>query len=235
MRPRTVAIVQARMGSSRLPGKVLLTQDGRSILTYIVERLRHTECLDQIVVATTVHPRDDILVEECRRHEIDCFRGSEHDVLARYLGAAIMTAAEIIVRVTGDNPFTDPGSIDRVVNHILETGAEYVLENGLPVGTAGEALTRRLLARMAETAYEQRWREHVTLYAKENLAATGGVFLEARPSCACPELSLTVDELPDYLRAHEVANNMEGTDFDLPALIRQAQATNYANSSFERR
>ena len=143
MRPRTVAIVQARMGSSRLPGKVLLKLDGRSILTYLVERLRHTKCLDQVVVATTVEPRDDILVEECRRHEIDCFRGSEPDVLARYLGAATVTGADIIVRVTGDNPFTDPGSIDRVVNHMLETGAEYVIENGLPVGTTGEALTRR--------------------------------------------------------------------------------------------
>ena len=223
MRPRTVAIVQARMGSSRLPGKVLLTLDGRSILTYLVERLRQTKCLDQVVVATTVDPRDDILVEECRRHEIDCFRGSESDVLARYLGAATVTGADIIVRVTGDNPFTDPGSIDRVVNHILETGAEYVIENGLPVGTTGEALTRRLLARIAETAHEERWREHVTLYAKENPATTGGIFLEARPSCECPELSLTVDELPDYLRAQEVARNMKGIDFDLPAVIEQAR------------
>lgn len=231
MRPRTVAIVQARMGSSRLPGKVLLTLDGRSMLTYLVERLRHAKCLDQVVVATTVDPRDDILVEECRRHEIDCFRGSEHDVLGRYLGAATVTDADIIVRVTGDNPFTDPESIDRVVNHILETGAEYVIEDGLPVGTPGEALTRRLLARIAETAHEERWREHVTLYAKENPATTGAIFLVARPSCECPELSLTVDEPPDYLRAQEIAKNMEGIDFDLPALIQQAQATNYANSS----
>ena len=135
------------MGSARLPGKVLLTLDGRSILTYLVERLRHTKCLDQVVVATTVHPRDDIIVEECRRHDIDCFRGSERDVLSRYLGAATVTDADIIVRVTADNPFTDPESIDRVVGHIVETGAEYVIENGLPIGTTGEAPTRRLLAR----------------------------------------------------------------------------------------
>ena len=224
VKPRTVAIVQARMGSARLPGKVLLTLDGRSILTYLVERLRHTKCLDQVVVATTVHPRDDIIVEECRRHDIDCFRGSEHDVLSRYLAAATVTDADIIVRVTADNPFTDPESIDRVVGHIVETGAEYVIENGLPIGTTGEALTRRLLARISETVHEERLREHVTLYAKENPSDTGGIFLESRPACECPELSLTVDELPDYLWVQEVARSLKGTEFDLPALIQQAQS-----------
>ena len=226
VRPRTVAIVAARMGSARLPGKVLLTLGDRSILTYLVDRLHQTGCLDQIVVATTVHPRDDIIVEECCQHDIYCFRGSEHDVLSRYLEAATVTDAGIIVRVTADNPFTDPESIDRVVNHIVRTGAEYCIENGLPVGTTGEALTRKLLARIAETAHEERWREHVTLYAKENPIQTGAIFLEAPPACECPELSLTVDERPDFLRVQEVARKLDGMEFDLPALIQHAQSLN---------
>lgn len=223
VKPRTVAIVAARMGSTRLPGKVLMALGGRSILTYLVDRLLQTECLDQVVVATTVDPRDDVIVEECRKHDIYCFRGSEHDVLSRYLGAATVTDADIVVRVTADNPFTDPESIDRVVNHIVETGAEYVIENGLPIGTTGEALTRRLLVRIAENAHEARWREHVTLYAKENPSDTGGIFLEPRPACECPDLSLTVDEMPDYLRVQEVARKLDRIDFDLPMLIRLAQ------------
>ncbi len=221
--PRTVAIVQARMGSTRLPGKVLMTLGGRSMLTYLVDRLHQTQCLDQVVVATTVHPRDDIIVEECRRHHIYCFRGSEHDVLSRYLEAATITDADIVVRVTADNPFTDPESIDRVVNHIVETGAEYVIENGLPIGTTGEALTRHLLARMAEIAHEERWREHVTLYAKENPSDAGGIFLDARPGCESPNLRLTVDELPDYLRVQAVARKLDGIEFNIPMLIQQAQ------------
>ena len=104
--------------------------------------------------------------------------------------------------------------------------AEYVIENGLPIGTTGEALTRRLLVRMAENAHEARWREHVTLYAKENPSDTGGIFLQPRPACECPDLSLTVDEMPDYLRVQEVARKLDRIDFDLPALIRQTQSLN---------
>ncbi len=211
------------MGSTRLPGKVLLPLGSGSIMTYLVDRLRPTESLDEVVVATSVEPRDDVIAEVSRRHHIFCFRGSEHDVLARYLDAADVTETDIIVRVTADNPFTDPSSIDRVVKHIVRTGADYVIENGLPVGTTGEALTRRLLTKLAETAHEPRWREHVTLYAKENPIETGGIFLTPPASCECPELSLTVDEPDDYLRVEEIARHLDGREFDLPALIRHAQ------------
>ena len=230
MKPRTVAIIQARMGSSRLPGKVLLPLGGRSILGYLVDRLRGTRMLDDIVVATTVNPGDDIIAADCLRRDILCFRGSEQDVLGRYLGAAAVSAADIIVRVTADNPFTDPESIDRVVEHILSTGAEYVIEDGLPVGTTGEAVTRRLLDRIGEIADQDRWREHVTLYAKENLAAAGGECLEPRPACESPDLRLTVDDLPDYLRVREIAGRLDGLDFDLSTLIQEAQQVGVGSS-----
>ena len=215
------------MGSSRLPGKVLLPLGGRSILTYLVERLNRTRTVDEVVVATTVHPRDDIILEECRRHDVTCFRGSEPDVLGRYVAAATVSGADIVVRVTGDNPFTDPESIDRVVRHIVDNGVEYALEDGLPVGTTGEAVTRGLLGRMADLADqagELRWREHVTLYAKENLEEARGEFLRPRPACDRPEIRLTVDELPDYFMAQEVARNLDDLDFDISALISQAES-----------
>ena len=215
------------MGSSRLPGKVLLPLGGRSILTYLVERLNRTRTVDEVVVATTVHPCDDIILEECRRHDVTCFRGSEHDVLGRYRAAATVSGADIVVRVTGDNPFTDPESIDRVVRHIVDNGVEYALEDGLPVGTTGEAMTARLLGRMSDLADrtdDPRWREHVTLYAKENLEEARGEFLRPRPACARPEIRLTVDELPDYFMAQEVARSLDDLDFDISALISQAES-----------
>ena len=223
------------MGSSRLPGKVLLPLGGRPILTYLVERLYLTRTVDEVVVATTVHPPDDIIVEECRRHDVACFRGSEHDVLGRYLAAATVSGADIVVRVTADNPFTDPASIDRVVGHIVDNGLEYALEDGLPVGTTGEAMTARLLGRMvelADRAGEPRWCEHVTLYAKENLEEARGEFLRPRPATNRPEIRLTVDELPDYFMAQEVARNLGDLDFDIFALISQAESISSGVENF---
>src|SRR5438128_6101801 len=138
-KPRTVAIIQARMGSSRLPGKVMMKIGGRPLLVYLVERISKARTLDAIVVATTTNPRDNVIIEECERRGIPNFRGSEIDVLSRYVSAARAYEADIIVRVTADNPFTDPNSINRVVDAIGSNGAGYAIEENLPVGTTGEA------------------------------------------------------------------------------------------------
>src|SRR5262245_49149028 len=111
-KPKTVAIVQARMGSKRLFGKVLKNIAGRPMLVYLVDRISRACTLDSVVVATTTNPRDNVIIEECERRGIPNFRGSERDVLGRYVSTARACAAEIVVRVTADNPFTDPDSID---------------------------------------------------------------------------------------------------------------------------
>jgi spore coat polysaccharide biosynthesis protein SpsF len=223
---RTVAVIQARMGSSRLRGKVLLPFGNQTILMYLVRRLERARTIDGIVVATSTSPDDDVIVEECRRHEVRFFRGSEPDVLGRYVGAAQASDADIVVRVTADNPFTDPDSIDRVVNHILLTDVGYALESRLPIGTTGEALTRDTLDYLDTVSDDYRLREHVTLYAKEHLEETNGVFLAPRPEVDCPNLRLTVDEFVDYLWAKEVRRGLEeqghGIDFSLSTLIEAA-------------
>src|SRR5436309_10371157 len=140
-KPRTVAINQARIGSSRLPGKVMMRVDGRPLLVYLVERISKARTLDNIVVATTTNPRDNAIIEECERRGIPNFRGSEEDVLGRYVSAARACDADIVVRVTADNPLTDPDSIDRVVDALIASRADYALETDLPVGTCGEAAT----------------------------------------------------------------------------------------------
>src|SRR5215831_801876 len=113
---KTVGIIQARMGSSRLPGKVIMKIGGRPLLVYLVERISRARTLDAIVVATTTNPHDNLIIEECERRGIPNFRGSESDILGRYVSAARACEADVIVRVTADNPFTDPDSIDRVVD-----------------------------------------------------------------------------------------------------------------------
>src|SRR5262249_24324527 len=157
---RNVAIIQARMGSTRLPGKVMMEIAGRPLLVYLVEHISRARSLDAIVVATTTSPRDNIIIEECERRGITSFRGSEPDVLARYVSAAAASSAGIVVGVTADNPFTDPDSIDRVVETLASGNADYAIENGLPVGVTGEALTLEALTYIDSAANTPRLREH---------------------------------------------------------------------------
>jgi spore coat polysaccharide biosynthesis protein SpsF len=225
-KPRTVAIIQARMGSTRLFGKVMMNVAGRPLLAYLVERISRARTLDSVLVATTTNPRDNVIIEECERRGFPNFRGSESDVLGRYVSAARACAAEIVVRVTADNPFTDPDSIDRVVDVIVQDGADYATETNLPVGVTGEALTRKALTTFDSLATTATLREHVTLYAKENPLALRCAFLEPRPDCGRPDLRFTVDTLEEYLYTRELADQFPTTDFELKSLISVADAAN---------
>src|SRR5271155_1535944 len=112
---KTAAIVQARMGSSRLPGKVLMDLGGRTVLARVVRRLRRSTLLDEIMVATTHSTQDDAVVSECQRLAVSCFRGSEDDVLDRYYQAAQVCKADVLVRITSDCPLIDPGLVDGTI------------------------------------------------------------------------------------------------------------------------
>ena len=234
MKPRTVAIIQARMGSTRLPGKVMMTIADRTILTYLIWRILKAQTLDEIIVATTTDARDDVIVEECERNHVLFFRGSELDVLGRYAGAAEASNADIIVRVTADNPFTDPDSIDRVVESIASGGADYAIETRLPVGTTGEALSRQALTLIDAVAHTQPWREHVTLYARENPQTLNCAFLEPRPGCDRPDLSFTIDKPDEYLYAKGLAEQLPGLSFGLKNLIALADESLTVGAVYDR-
>jgi spore coat polysaccharide biosynthesis protein SpsF len=115
MKPRIVAIIQARMASSRLPDKVLLDIAGEPMLVRVVERTRKARTLDEVVVATTKAPSDDAVEDLCSERSYLCYRGSNRDVLDRYYQAARTFNAEVIVRITADCPIIDPGVIDKTV------------------------------------------------------------------------------------------------------------------------
>jgi spore coat polysaccharide biosynthesis protein SpsF len=115
-----VAIIQARMGSSRLPGKVLADIEGRPVLGHMLGRLARAERLDEVAVATTYLPEDDAVAEFCRVHETRCVRGHPTDVLDRYHQAAEETGAGVIIRLTGDCPLIDPQVVDLCLRTYLE-------------------------------------------------------------------------------------------------------------------
>lgn len=161
-----VVIIQARLGSTRLPGKILLPIGGRPMLSYQLERLRRCRHVDRIVVATTTEPADDALVRFCRTEGIDAIRGSESDVLSRYSQAAEAFGATIIVRITSDCPLLDPQLVDDAINAFGTDGSVDYLSNMIapswPYGMAIEVMTRKALDEAAEEANDPAEREHVT-------------------------------------------------------------------------
>ena len=170
-RPRTVAIVQARMSSSRLPGKVLAPILGQPMLLRQLERIGRSAQIDEIVVATSVEPGDDRVAEICRQTGIRCVRGSLHDVLARYVQAADESDAEIILRLTADCPFTDPAVIDGLVQLMTDGDLDYAsntLERTWPHGLDVEAVKISALRTAAGETDDAFDREHVTPFFHKN-------------------------------------------------------------------
>jgi spore coat polysaccharide biosynthesis protein SpsF len=163
---RRVAIVQARMTSSRLPGKVLADLAGRPLLEQLLRRVAAMHEVDEIVVATTVLPTDDPVAELVGRLGFGVFRGDEQDVLSRFLGAASQARADLIVRLTADCPLLDPAESDRVVRVLIDAGeADYasnVDPRTYPLGLDTEALFRDTLERVGRLGRSPDAREHVT-------------------------------------------------------------------------
>jgi spore coat polysaccharide biosynthesis protein SpsF len=170
---KVVAIVQARMGSTRLPGKVLQDIEGESMLARVVNRLRGARLIDESLVATTDQPADDAVVQECKRCSFAVFRGDENDVLDRYFRAAQFSRSDVVVRITSDCPLIDPAVIDKTVQAFLHAQPDYS-SNGLvrtyPRGLDTEVMTVQALERAWRSADQAYERIHVTPYIYEHPA-----------------------------------------------------------------
>jgi len=167
----TIAIVQARMGSTRLPGKVMIDLGGKSVLQRVTERLQRADLLDQVMVATTTEDPDQAIVEECDRLGVAIFRGSEKDVLDRYYQAVLQTGATTVVRITADCPLIDPVVVDQTIRVFVEAKADYannVTPRTYPRGLDVEVMTAAALERAWREAHLPHEREHVTPYLYEH-------------------------------------------------------------------
>lgn len=212
--PKVVAIVQARMGSTRLPGKVLRDVQGHPMLWYVVQRARGAETVDEVVVATTTEPADEVIVDFCREHRIGCFRGSEDDVLDRYYQAARQHGAKIVVRITSDCPLIDPEIVDKTVQAFLDRPPDYAsntMVRTYPRGLDTEVMSFRALELAWRQARQPYQRSHVTPYIYENpgqfriLSVTGEV-----DHSAC---RWTVDTPEDLEFVRAVYARMDGEEF----------------------
>jgi len=169
---KVLCIVQARMSSTRLPGKILKEINGQPLLWYVLERLKHSKQVHKIVVATSDRKEDDPTEEFCRKNNSECFRGSLEDVLLRFSDCARKYEEyDVVVRVTGDCPLIDPEVVDDVIKTFKENDADYVsnvLKETYPDGIDVEVFTRSALLESDEEARLGSEREHVTLYIRNN-------------------------------------------------------------------
>ncbi len=235
---RTVAIIQARMQSTRLPGKVLADVAGAPLLMRVVERAQRASLLDAVVVATSEAEADDCIARFCQEHSLQCFRGSEGDVLDRYHEAALHFNAEVIVRLTADCPLLDPLVIDRVVQTFSEGSVDYVsntLECTYPDGLDTEVFSRDCLARARRLAQMKSEREHVTAYIVKHPEsfALGGV----RNAVNLSHMRWTVDEPEDleFVRAIYLARGPDSFGMaEVLALLHAQPSLSKINAGFAR-
>ena len=224
--PRVGAILQVRMGSTRLPGKALLPlplSGAVPLLGQVLARARRAETLARLVVATSTAPADDPVAAYAATAGAAVFRGDEQDVLGRFAGAADAHGLDVIVRLTGDNPALDPAYLDQAVRHHLATGADYTLTTGLPLGGNVEVIGRAALARAHAQATAPPDREHVTPYLRHHpnqfRLETLALMVPGLPAAT----RLTLDYPSDYALMHLLYSSLPA-DFTLSQVAGLLQA-----------
>ena len=199
---KIVATIEARMTSSRLPGKVLLELAGKPAVQQIVERLRRSRYVDEVVVATTDQPTDDPVAEMCGEIGCACFRGNEEDVLARVLGAARSVNGQLIVEITGDCPVIDWRHVDRLIEVFFTGEYDYVANvagsRPYPVGFEVQVFPTSVLAETDRLTQNPVDHEHVSLYIYTHPERFRIHYVEAGPDLFHPEIEVTLDTREDY-------------------------------------
>ena len=203
MRTRAGIILQARLASTRLPGKALEPIGGRSMLERCLRRLIGSG-VAHVVLATTRRREDDALVVIADRLGVPVFRGDADDVLSRFAAAATAFDLDPVVRATADNPAVDVQAAGRVLAALRETDADYVVETGLPLGACVEAVTQGALLHAAAIARSRYDREHVTTFIKRRRDLFRVCEIDAPAPLRRPGLRLTVDTLEDLAAVREL-------------------------------
>lgn len=205
----TGIILQARMGSSRLPGKVARCILGRPMLRWTLERLKLATRADALIVATTPLPADDAVVRIAESAGAQVFRGSETDVLDRYYQCARQFELDAIVRATGDNPFVDPVECDRLIDLFVESGTDYACslaeaDSGFPTGVGLEIFALKTLETCWKEGKLPKHREHVNEFIFDQGSRFKTAVLKAPPSKWAPGLNLSVDTEEQFVRAESL-------------------------------
>lgn len=217
-----VAIIQARMGSTRLPEKVLKKIKDKVVIDYVIERLRFCENLNDIIIATTTSKKDDILQQYAKSKDINCFRGSEEDVLNRYYCAAKKYESDKIVRITSDCPLIDPWIVDTVIEKHIEKKADYtanIIKRTFPRGLDVEIFDFNVLEDTQKNAHDKYQREHVTPYILEHPEKFILKNVEAKGKLRRPDIRITLDTKEDFELIEKILLNFDTLNFTSEEII----------------
>lgn len=208
-----LGVIQARMSSRRFPGKVLQPIQGTPMLEFLIRRIQKASCLDKLIVATSTNPVDDAIVKHVQAFGVEVVRGSENDVLSRYLHVIEKFPAHSVVRITADNPLTDPELLELVVSVFLSEHLDYAYMKAVPLGTASDVFRAETLHFIAQHSSHTVHREHINAYILEYPDQFRWKFLDTIPEAyRRPDLSFTIDTPAEFKWVQMVLEQMKNTD-----------------------
>ena len=210
-------LVACRMKSQRLPRKALLPIVGIPLIDHLLERVKSAKLPVGVVLCTSTHPDDAVLEEVALRQRVHFFKGSEEDVMGRFIAAAERFQFDAIVRVTGDNPLTDPEHIDLLIKSHIETGADFSKVEQLPLGTNCEVISLSTLRKAHQLAADPNLSEYMTAYLKQPKYFKINL-LEVDSYLKHPEIRLTVDVLQDLQLMEEIYGQLYTTSGEIFSL-----------------
>ena len=219
---KIIAIIQARMGSTRLAGKVLLKVKNKPILDYVIYRLSKSKKIDDIILAITTSKKDDVLEEYAIKKSVKYFRGSEDDVLSRYYLAAKKYNADYIVRITSDCPFIDPEIVDNIIERHFNEGADYtanILKRTYPRGVDTEVINFEAIKQAYENAETSFQKEHVTPYIARQPEKFKLLSIEAKGKMRRPDIRVTIDTKEDYKLIEKILLHFDNLNFKTEDII----------------
>ncbi|MCL1864808.1 MAG: glycosyltransferase family protein [Spirochaetes bacterium] len=236
---KTIAIIQARISSTRLNSKALLNLSGKPMICHVIERTKAIKGIEAVMLATGKGEKNHPLLDIASQSNIEFFAGPEDNVLERFFLASKDKNCSYIIRVTGDNPLTDFESASMALEYALETNADHAATLGIPLGTGVEVVKKSALQKAYESGHEPHHKEHVTPYIKEHPELFKIVKYQSPLINPYPNLRLTVDTLEDYKLMEIIYNELYHSALiklkDVIDLIKRKPEIQSINSNIKQR
>lgn len=225
---KAIAIIQARMSSSRLPGKVMKDLNGKTLIERVIDQVKLASEVSEVWLSTSTEPEDDLLQFIGKRLQVNVFRGSLHNVLKRFHDTLSASNGDVVVRVTADNPLTEPSFIDEGVKCLIQNNLDYVHFTDIPYGSGVEIVSKKALEAAFHNTTDPYDIEHVTPYIirNENGQFKKETLIPQELELRRPDIHITIDTLDDYIKLFKLFYHIEKNN----KVVSLLNAINYCDS-----